>query len=126
MIYRILADTVLVLHLAFIIFVIFGGFLNLRWSRTWILHLPALIWGVLIENLMWSCPLTYLESVLRESGGGRGYSIGFIEHYVSTLVYPDITPRMHMAAGILLIIINSAVYLYVFRKKSAPSWFSKF
>ena len=114
---RLLADLVLILHFAFIVFVLFGGFLLLRRRSLWIIHLPAVVWGALIQYFMWSCPLTYLESYLRETGGGEGYQTGFIEYYVTTLVYPEITPEMHFAAGAFLIVLNLAIYILIFRLK---------
>ncbi|MFL5530347.1 MAG: DUF2784 domain-containing protein, partial [Gemmatimonadaceae bacterium] len=82
MTYRILADLVLVLHLAFVIFVVAGAGLVTRRPRVAWLHLPAVVWGVLIEYAGWICPLTPLENSLRMRGGEAGYSGGFIEHYL--------------------------------------------
>ena len=81
MIYRVLADLVLVLHLGFIAFVVVGGLLALRWRRAPLLHLPAALWGVAIELFGWQCPLAPLENALRRASGTSDYSGGFIEHY---------------------------------------------
>src|ERR687889_2933712 len=86
--YRALADAVLVLHLAFVLFVVLGGLLVLRWPRLAWLHLPAAIWGVLIEFAGFVCPLTPLEVGLRRLGGEAGYEGGFIEHYLTGALYP--------------------------------------
>ena len=116
MIYRFLADITLVLHLCFIVFVIFGGLLVLRRRFVLWLHLPALIWGLLIEFFGITCPLTTLENYLRGLGGEAGYEGGFIEHYVSTLVYWQMTAEIQILLGIMLIILNSLIYYIVFRK----------
>lgn len=118
MIYRSLADLVLVLHFCFVVFVIFGGLLALR--RRWIfwLHLPAVVWGVLVEFFLLPCPLTGLEKWLKELGGGRGYEGGFIEYYVSAILYAHLTPQFQMTLGFLLFSFNLVVYWYVFRRKA--------
>jgi hypothetical protein len=111
MTYRLLADAVVVLHLAFILFVIFGGLAALRWPRLAWLHVPAAAWGALIEFGGWICPLTPLENALRERGGEAGYSGGFIDHYVTGLIYPQgLTRTMQFAAGALVLAINALVY----------------
>ncbi len=111
MIYRALADLVLVVHLAFVIFVVLGGLLVLR--RPWIawLHIPAAIWGVLIEYTGWICPLTPLENSFRMRGGEAGYSGGFIEHYVKPLLYPaGLTHSTQVVLGSIVLILNLAAY----------------
>lgn len=114
--YSILADTVLVIHLLFIIFVILGGLLSLRWRWSASVHLPLLAWAVLIEYRGWICPLTPLENSLRISGGERGYSGGFIEHYLLPLIYPEAMTRgVQIILGTLLIIINICIYFYSYR-----------
>jgi len=116
MLYRVLADAVLVLHLAFILFVVFGGLLVLRYPRLAWLHLPAAAWGVLIEFAGWICPLTPLEKHLRIQGGEAGYAGGFINHYLLPLIYPDgLTRELQWLAGALLIAINAAIYLKLWR-----------
>lgn len=116
MIYRLLADITLLLHLCFIVFVIFGGLLVLRRRFVLWLHLPALVWGILIEFFGITCPLTTLENYLRGLGGEAGYEGGFIEHYVSTLVYWQMTVEIQILLGIMLIISNLLIYFIVFRK----------
>ncbi len=114
MIYRILADVVLVFHFAFVIFVIFGGLLVLRRRIVLFVHLPALLWSILIEFFLWQCPLTPLENWLRQAGGEAGYEGGFIEHYILMLLYPGIGFWIHIFLGTVLAAINIAVYSYVF------------
>jgi hypothetical protein len=116
------ADAVLVLHLLFVLFVVFGGLAVLRWPRLAWLHLPAAMWGVLIEFGGWICPLTPLENELRERGGEIGYAGGFIDHYVTSLIYPDgLTRTMQFAVGTLVLAINAFVYWRLCRKRRTRS-----
>jgi hypothetical protein len=118
MLFRLAADAVLVLHLLFVLFVVFGGLAVLRWPRLAWLHLPAAMWGVLIEFGGWICPLTPLENELRERGGEIGYAGGFIDHYVTSLIYPDgLTRTMQFAVGTLVLAINAFVYWRLCRKR---------
>jgi hypothetical protein len=111
LIYRAFADLVLVVHLAFVLFVVLGGLLVLRWPRTAWLHVPAAIWGVLIEYTGWICPLTPLENSLRMRGGEAGYSGGFIEHYIQPLLYPaGLTRSTQVVLGSLALILNLTAY----------------
>lgn len=106
-----LADAVLLLHLAFILFVVLGGFLAWRWPRLAWLHLPAAAWGALIEFGDWPCPLTPLENHLRALAGEAGYAGGFIEHYLLPLVYPEaLTRELQIALGLGVVAINLAAY----------------
>ena len=116
MIYRFLADLVFVFHFAFVLFAIFGGLLVLR--RRWLmwLHLPALIWSAAVEFFQLLCPLTSLENTFKRLGGERGYEGGFIEHYVSMILYADITPEIQMMLGVVLVAFNLLVYSYAFRR----------
>jgi hypothetical protein len=111
LIYRALADLVLVVHLAFVLFVVLGGLLVLRWPRLAWLHVPAAVWGVLIEYTGWICPLTPLENSLRERGGGAGYSGGFIEHYIQSVLYPaGLTRGTQIVLGSLALLVNLTAY----------------
>ena len=111
MIYRALADAVLVLHLGFVLFVVLGGLLVPRWPTLAWLHIPAAIWGVLIEFTGWICPLTPLENSFRERGGEAGYSGGFIQHYIQPLLYPaGLTRSTQFALGGIVLILNLAAY----------------
>lgn len=117
--YRILADAVLVIHFAFVLFVVFGGIL-VMWkpALAWI-HLPAMMWGVAISVFGWICPLTPLENWLREASGMPGYQRGFIEHYILFVLYPQgLTRQVQIALGVLLLIGNLALYGYVFRVRA--------
>lgn len=114
MIYRILADLVLVLHLGFVVFVVLGGLLVLRWPAIMALHIPAAVWGVMIEFTGWLCPLTPLENWLRVRGGELGYSGGFIEHYIQPVLYPSgLTRGIQIALGTLVVLLNLTAYSIV-------------
>ena len=119
MIYRLLADAVLVLHFCFVVFVIFGGLLVLRRRRFAWLHLPAVGWGILIEFFWWTCPLTVLENYLRQLGGEAGYAEGFIDYFVSLVLYSPLSPSMRFALGWLLVGFNLFIYRLAFRRAKA-------
>jgi len=122
MIYRLCADLVLVLHLAFVAFVVFGGLLVLRWPRVMWLHLAALTWGALTEFLGLICPLTPLEVHLRELGGQAGYSGDFIDHYITSLLYPaGLTRGIQFWLGILVVVPNVLLYAYFLRRRHRDS-----
>jgi hypothetical protein len=116
--YRLLADAVLVVHLAFIVFVVLGGLLVLRWPRIAWLHLPAVAWGAWIEFAGRICPLTPLESGLRERSGGGAYRGGFIEHYVTALIYPDgLDRRQQVVLGAFVLVLNAAIYAWLIARR---------
>jgi hypothetical protein len=111
LIHRALADLVLGLHLVFVLFVVLGGLLVLEWPRFAWLHIPAAIWGVLIEFTGWICPLTPLENSLRARGGEAGYSGGFIEHYIQPLLYPaGLTRSTQVVLGSVVLLLNLTAY----------------
>ncbi len=119
MIYRTLADLVLVVHLAFVLFVVLGGLLVLKWPRLAWLHVPTAVWGVLIEYKGWICPLTPLENSFRARGGGAGYSGGFIEHYIQPLLYPaGLTRGTQIVFGSLALLVNLTAYGVVIARRS--------
>lgn len=111
MLFRIAADILVVLHLGFIVFVVLGGFLALRWHRLAYLHLPAATWGALITFRGWICPLTPLEQHLRRAGGEAGYSGGFIDHYLIPIIYPaGLTREGQILISALVVAINLTAY----------------
>lgn len=115
----VLADLVVLLHLAFILFVMLGGLLVLRRRRLMWLHLPIVVWGAAIEFVGWICPLTPLENRLRAAAGEAGYSGGFIEHYLIPLIYPaGLTRELQWLLGALVLLVNAAVYWRVLRRRS--------
>jgi Protein of Unknown function (DUF2784) len=108
----ILADLIVFFHFGFILFVIFGGFLVIKWHKLIWLHFPAAVWGVIVEFFGWFCPLTKYENSLRSAHGG-GYASGFIEHYIIPIIYPSgLTREIQIALGLIVILIN----LWVYRK----------
>ena len=112
-----LADAVVLLHLAYIVFVMLGGLLVLRWPRLAWLHLPAAAWGVAVEWSGWICPLTPLENTLRQRAGLQAYGGDFIQHYVLQLIYPDgLTREIQMVLGALVLALNMAVYCALYRR----------
>lgn len=120
MIYRILADIIVVTHFLFICFVVVGGFLALKWRRVVWAHIPAAVWGAFIEFSGWICPLTPLENELRMKGGSLGYSGGFIEHYLIPIIYPaGLTREIQYAIGTFVVVLNIAAYWLIIRKRRA-------
>lgn len=119
--YRLLADALVVLHAAFVVFVVGGSFLV--WRKRWViwLHLPACVWGALIEFYGWICPLTPWEQGLRARAGQVGYSGGFIDHYLVPLIYPSgLTRRGQILLGILVVLINAVSYFLLWSRHRRP------
>jgi hypothetical protein len=117
MLYPWLADVVLLLHLSFVLFVLFGGLLVLRWPRVIWWHLPTAVWGAVVEFAGWLCPLTPLENWLRTKAGGEGYQGGFIEHYLMPILYPvDLTRTAQLALGLVVVAVNAGVYGWYWRR----------
>lgn len=115
--YRVLADLVLGVHLAFIVFVVAGGFAALRWPRLVWPHLPAAVWGAAVELGGWLCPLTPLEVRLRELGGAGGYGESFVERYLLPLVYPAaLTRELQVALGVVVLALNLLAYTLLWRR----------
>ena len=109
--YRLLADFVLILHLAFVVFVLCGGLLVLKWRWIAWLHLPAAFWGAVVEFTGWICPLTPLENWLRTKGGEASYAGDFIVRYIQSILYPDtLTPDIQVLLGALVLVVNLAIY----------------
>lgn len=116
MIERLAADAVLVVHLAFIAFVVAGGGLVARDPRWAFVHLPAVLWGAYAELTATVCPLTPLENLLRRQAGESGYAGGFVEHYLVPLLYPaGLTPAHQRWIGLGAIAVNVAAYAWAWR-----------
>jgi hypothetical protein len=112
-----LAELVVVLHFCFVLFVLFGGALALRWPKMVWLHLPAAAWGALISFAGWVCPLTPLEKWLRRQGGAAGYEGGFVEHYILPVLYPrGLTHEVQIALGVIVVLLNVLIYRHVYRQ----------
>ena len=119
--YLLLADLVVLFHFLFIIVVVLGGLLVIKWRKFLWFHLPCLFWGILIEFSGWICPLTPLEIWLRQQAGVDIYQGGFISHYLAPVIYPSgLTPGIQMILGTVLILLNLAIYSFIFlsQKKS--------
>jgi len=122
MAFSLLADLVLAVHLGFVVFVVLGGLLALRrpWAA-WV-HVPAALWGAWIELAGGICPLTPLENELRRRAGEGGYTGGFVEHYLVPIVYPaGLTRTTQLLLGVLVILVNAAVYGVVLRRWRADA-----
>ena len=111
MLYGLLADLVLATHLAFVAFVALGGFLVLRWRRLAWVHVPVALWGAAIAVTGFTCPLTPLENRLQQLGGRAGYQGGFIEHYITAVIYPaGLTRETQIVLGTAVLALNLVVY----------------
>jgi Protein of Unknown function (DUF2784) len=114
--YLLLADLVLIVHLIFVIFVLCGGLLVLRWRRIAWLHLPAVGWGAVVEFTGWICPLTPLENWLRAQGGETSYNSDFLAQYLLPVLYPgDLTRDLQLLLGTVVVVLNSAIYWWLWR-----------
>jgi len=119
-VYRLLADAVVLGHLVFVAFVVAGGLLCLRWPRAGYVHLPAAIWGIAIEWSGGVCPLTPLENGLRRLGGAAGYGGGFVEHYLIPVLYPAaLTRGTQLALGVVVLGVNVVIYAMCWRRRRA-------
>lgn len=117
MLYRLAADAVVLAHLSFILFVLLGGLLVLRWPRLAWLHAPATAWGMAVEFFHLYCPLTPLENHFRRLAGSQGYSGGFIEHYLIPLIYPaGLTESIQIVLGLIVVAVNLPPYLWLLRR----------
>lgn len=115
MVYRVLADCVLVLHCGFILLAVAGGFAVLRWPWFAWIHIPVFVWAALVNLMGWICPLTPLENSFRLAAGESGYSGGFIEHYVGLVVYPPFMGGwVTLFAGISVAVWNLVVYALIY------------
>lgn len=117
MVYRLLADAVALVHAAFVVFVVVGGFVTWRWGAVAWVHVPAALWGAAIEYGGWICPLTPLENALRARAGLAGYAGGFVEHYVLPLLYPaGLTRGSQVLLGTLVVVVNIIAYGVLVRR----------
>ena len=114
---HIAADAVLIVHVAFVAFVVAGGALVLFRPRFAWLHVPAVAWGVLVEASGWICPLTPLENALRRSAGESGYAGDFVQHYIGALLYPEaLTRETQLFFALLVIAVNALFYGALFAR----------
>jgi hypothetical protein len=115
-VYTTIAVGVLVLHLLFVLWVIFGAIVARRRPLLRWLHIICLVWGILIELFPWSCPLTLLENWLEVRAGVAPYQGGFLLHYLDALVYPNISPTLLTISGIVVCAANLAFYVFIFAR----------
>lgn len=116
--FGVMADLLLLVHGAFVLFVVFGGLLVLRWPGLAWLHLPAALWGVVIEFAGFVCPLTPLEHAWRRAAGGEAYEGGFIEHYITAALYPaGLTRTVQIGLGLIVLAMNGWLYWMVWRRR---------
>ncbi len=117
MVYRTLADFVLIVHFAFVVFAVFGAFLVVRWHWLVWIHVPLALWAVVVEFTGWFCPLTPLEYWLRTKSGMTVQDIGFVEQYLLPLLYPTaLTRRLQVVLGAIVLGMNGLIYSWVLRR----------
>lgn len=122
MLYRLLADVTVAVHLLFIIFTFFGGFLTFRWPRVAWVHVPSFLWGGGIGLFGWICPLTYLENDLRHKAATGGYATSFAEEYLLPIVYPErlfggFPSSGFIVIGAVILALNVVLYWRLFRHR---------
>jgi hypothetical protein len=116
--YQIIADSIVVLHGLFILFVLLGGILCISHPKAVWLHLPCVFWGVVVELTGWVCPLTYLENSFRLKSGGVSYGGDFIMHYLEPVIYPEgLTREVQLLFGVIVLLMNAAVYGFLILRK---------
>ena len=109
--YQLLADLVVGVHFAFVLFVVLGGLLAVKWRRIIWLHVSAAFWGAVVEFSGWICPLTPLEIWLRQRAGEAGYRSDFVAHYLLPILYPEaLTRGMQIVLGACVVVANLAIY----------------
>lgn len=120
--FGLLADLLLLIHGGFVIFVVAGGLLVLWWPRVAWVHLPAALWGAVIEFAGFICPLTPLEKAWRRAAGDQAYEGGFVEHYVTAALYPSgMTRQLQVALGLVVLGVNGWVYWRAWRRRNRRS-----
>ena len=109
-----MANLIVSVHFLFVVFVVLGGLLAIRWPRIIWLHVPAVIWGAPVEFTGWICPLTPLENRLRRAAGDANYQGDFIAHYILPALYPNgLTRRDQLMLGGIALALNLAIYAFV-------------
>jgi hypothetical protein len=122
-VYSALAAVILALHLLFILWVVFGVAVTRRRPVLRWLHLGCLVWGILIEILPWTCPLTWAENWLETRAGIAPYQGGFLLHYLDALVYPNIPPGLLTGLGVAVCVVNLGIYAMRFHgRRRLASW----
>ena len=115
MLFRLAADAVLLIHVAFIVFALLGAAIAVRWRWIIVVHLPAAAWGFFVELTGRICPLTYLENYLRTKAGLSGYTGSFVEHYMLAVIYPvGLTREIQFMLATVVVVVNIAIYSWIF------------
>ena len=110
--YNFLANAVVGIHFLFILFVVFGGLLVIRYPKMAFIHIPAAVWGAMVEFTGWFCPLTPLENRFRSLAGEQSYSGDFIQRYLIPVMYPEnLTPKIQLILGSIVVVVNVVVYV---------------
>ena len=124
--HQLLADLVLVVHLAFVVFVLCGGLLVSRWRWITWLHLPAALWAAIVEFTGWICPLTPLENWLRAQGGKNSFNSDFIAQYLLPILYPgNLTRGLQLLLGTVVVVLNAAVYWWLWHRTQGETELTK-
>ena len=119
-IYRVLADALVVIHLMFVLFALLGGLLVLKWKKIIWGHVPAMLWAIWIEWQGWICPLTPLENWLRRQAGDEWYQQGFIDHYLVPVLYPiGLTREWQFILGAIVFVLNLMIYSWIWHRNTA-------
>ena len=114
MLARVFADCLVVIHLLFICFAVAGGLLVQRWPKLAVVHLPAAGWGAFVELSGSTCPLTPIETRLRQAAGQAGYTESFVEHYLLPVIYPvGLTHDIQFALAGVVIVVNLGLYAWL-------------
>jgi len=117
MVYRLLADILVLLHAAFVLYAVLGGLLALKWRWTMGLHLPAALWAAVVEFADATCPLTAWENALRAQARASVYQTGFVEHYILPILYPAaMNEDIQLVLGVIVLIVNAGVYGLVIKR----------
>jgi len=120
MLFRLAAEAVLLIHLAFIVFALLGAAIAARWRWIIVVHLPAATWGFFVELTGRICPLTYLENYFRIKAGLSGYTESFIEHYVLAIIYPvGLTRETQFVLAGVVLVVNITLYGWIYFRKRA-------
>lgn len=118
MAYHLAAVAVLLLHILFICLVMLGGLVALRRPRFAVIHLPAVVWGFLVEAMGWYCPLTDLENALLKLAGEAGYAGGFVERYLLAVIYPEgLTRQAQLVLAATVVVVNATIYGWMLRRR---------
>jgi ABC-type multidrug transport system permease subunit len=119
--YRLLADLVVIVHLLFIAFVAVGGLLAVRWPRLVLVHVPVVLWAAAIVMIGFTCPLTPLEKALRERSGATSYDDGFVDHYLDGVVYPGRFTALARLLVAVMIVVSYTVLVARRRHRHTPA-----